>query len=244
MIDGPAGVLPVYSTTTIMGSAPRPPAVLCHELSPQSAGPGVGASFPALADRLADEAGFRVVVGLLRGVGEAGGDFSADGWLEDLAFLLDREVGSKDPVWLVGYGLGGALALRHSVTDRRVRGVAVLAAPSDLASWLTDAPTVVERCRAMGVIRSVGFPPDLPRWAQAMVALDPLDAVGRLGDRSLLVVHGTEDTAVPVAAGRELAGAARTTGTVDLRIVPGAGHGIRTDHRSVATLIGWLERQR
>ncbi|MHB8220272.1 MAG: alpha/beta hydrolase family protein [Acidimicrobiales bacterium] len=244
MVDGPAGVLPVYATDTAMGSSPRPLAVVCHELSPRAVGAGIGASFPALAERLADETGLRVVAGMLRGVGESAGDFSAEGWLEDLDFLIDREIGPEDGAWLVGYGLGGVLALRHAVTDRRVRGVAVLAAPSDLAHWLADPLAVVERCRAIGVIRSTGFPPDATRWAQSLVSLDPLDAAGRLGDRSFLVVHGSEDAAVPVADARELAGAARTTGTVDLRIVPGAGHGLRTDPRGMATLIGWLERQR
>ena len=64
-----------------------------------------------------------------------------------------------------------------------------------------------------------------------------------LAGRPLLVVHGTEDDEVPAAAARALADAA-TEGPVELRIVPGAGHWLRADPRVVATLVGWLERQR
>lgn len=201
-------------------------------------------SFPVLADRLAEETGLRVVAGMLRGVGESAGDFSADGWLEDLGYLVDRELGSEGQVWLVGYGLGGAVALRHAVTDPRVRGVAVLATPADLAPWVADPLALVERCRSIGVIRSPGFPSDVGKWARSLMSLRPLESVEQLGDRSFLVVHGSEDTAVSVADARALAGRARTTGMVDLRIVPGASHGLRTDPRTLATLIGWLERQR
>jgi putative redox protein len=246
-VDGPAGALLMYATTTL-GSAPRSLAVLCHELPAYAAGVsgagGIGVSFPVLADRLAEETGLRVVAGMLRGVGESVGDFSADGWLEDLSCLVDRELGSEDRVWLVGYGLGGALALRHAVTDSRVKGVAVLATPSDLSPWVVDPAALLEHCRAVGVIRSPGFPTDVGQWTRALTLLQPLESVELLGDRSLLVVHGSEDTAMPVSEARALAGRARTTGTVDLRIIPGAGHGLRTDPRSLATLIGWLERRR
>ena len=95
-----------------------------------------------------------------------------------------------------------------------------------------------------GAIRTVGFPEDEEAWAADIVALRPLEAAGRLGGRPLLVVHGTADDEVPAAAARALADAAAPTGPVDLRVVPGAGHWLRADPRVVATLIGWVERQR
>jgi putative redox protein len=218
--------------------------LLCHELPRARRGAiDAGRTFPALADRLSQESGFQVVIGMLRGAGGSEGDFSASGWLEDLSFLVDQQVGSGGKIWLVGFGLGGALVLRLAAGDQRVAGVAALAAPADLTAWVADPSAVLERCRRSGVIRTGGFPRDEASWAAGLVSLRPLEAAGQLGTRPLLVVHGTEDDEVPPAAARALADAA-ANGPVDLRIVPGAGHWLRADPRVVATLIGWVERQR
>ncbi len=240
-IDGPAGGLRVYATPV---SSPGPVIMLCHELPRDPDGatePGRG--YPALADRLADECACRVVVGMLRGTGGSDGDFSADGWLDDLAAVADAEVGPEGSLWVIGFGFGAAIALRTATREPRVRGVASVAGPADLTAWVASRDKVLDRCRRSGVIRSEDFPHDPDAWVAELIALAPLDAAARLGDRPLLVVHGSDDAEVPVAAARALADAA-PGGPVDLRIVPGAGHWLRADPRVVATLVGWIERQR
>lgn len=246
LVDGPAGVLRTYATATSPGLQPGPSLLLCHELPRvQNGAADIGRTYPSLADRLAQESGFRVTIGMLRGAGGSEGDFSAGGWLEDLDFLVDRQVGTAGGrVWLVGFGLGGAVALRQAARDDRVAGAAVLAGPADLAAWVSDRAAVLARCRRSGVITTAGFPEDEAAWAAELVALQPLEAAGKLAGRPLLVVHGTADDEVPTAAARALADAAVPTGPVDLRVVPGAGHWLRADPRVVATLIGWVERQR
>jgi putative redox protein len=245
VIDGPAGTLRIYATAAALGSPPGPVLLLCHELPrPPGGAADAARTYPPLADRVAQESGFHVVVGMLRGTGGSAGDFSAAAWLEDLDFLVNREVGPDGEVWLVGFGLGGALALRKAAGDERVRGVATLAAPADLASLAADPGPLLDRCRKSGVITTPGFPADEAAWAGDLVGLAPLEAAGQLGGRPLLVVHGTQDDEVSTAAARALADAASGSGPVDLRIVPGAGHWLRADPRVVATLIGWVERQR
>ena len=68
-----------------------------------------------------------------------------------------------------------------------------------------------------------------------------MDAAEELGERSLLVLHGSDDETVPVFDARVLADACLGS---DLRIIGGAGHHLRHDPRAVAVLLGWLERQR
>jgi putative redox protein len=53
-------------------------------------------------------------------------------------------------------------------------------------------------------------------------------------------VHGTDDESVPALDARALAD---WHGSAELRMIPGAGHGLRQDPRAVAVLLGWLERQ-
>lgn len=245
LVDGAAGTLRVYVTPD-NGPDPSPGSLvmLCHELPRGPSGAtDAGRGYPALADRLAEECGSRVVVGMLRGAGGSDGNFSAGGWLEDLESVADAVCGPSGKAWLVGFGLGGAMALRTATRDARVCGVASVAGPADLAGWVANRDTILTRCRRSGVIAAPGFPADVDAWASELVALAPLDAAAHLGGRPLLVMHGSDDAEVPAAAARALADAA-TGGPVDLRIVPGAGHWLRADPRVVATLVGWIDRHR
>jgi len=231
----------VYGTPVM---SPGAVIVLCHELPRDPDGAtDAGRGYPALADRLSEECGCRVVVAMLRGTSGSDGDFSANGWLDDLAVIAAEEAGPDGSLWLIGFGFGAAIALRTATREPRVCGVASVAGPADLTAWVTSRDKVLARCRRSGVIRSENFPDDVDAWVAELVALAPLDAAAHLGTRPLLVVHGSDDAEVPVAAARAVADAA-TGGPVDLRIVSGAGHWLRADPRVVATLVGWIERQR
>ena len=243
-LPGSAGGLRVYTTTDPLGSepGPGPVLVLCHDLPRvKDAASDVARTFPSLADRLAEDSRWRAVTATFRGAGSSPGDFSASGWLEDLGTVMEHEVGAAGQAWLVGFGLGGALALRCAAEDQRVRGVACLGTAADLSAFTADAAALVARCRLSGVISDAAFPPDPVAWAAELVALRPLEAAAALGDRPLLVMHGSEDPDVPTAAARALADAAGPQ--AEMRIVYGAGHWLRADPRVVATLSGWIERQ-
>ncbi len=72
LLDGPAGLLHTYTTSVAAGLA-RPDPLCCstHDLPRvKDGGNDVGRTFPALADRLAQESGWRVVTGTLRGAGD------------------------------------------------------------------------------------------------------------------------------------------------------------------------------
>jgi uncharacterized protein len=243
LLNGPAGLLHTYTTSVTPGSPTGPALLLTHDLPRvKDGGNDVGRTFPALADRLAQESGWRVVTGTLRGAGGSEGEFSPQGWMEDMQFLL-RQLGPEDePVWIVGFGLGGALALRLAASHERVRGVACLGTAADLSTWADSPSTLVTTCRWTGVIHERSFPPDEQLWAQEFIDLRPTDAAQALKGRPLLVVQGADDPDVPTDAALALVAAA--TGPVDLRVVHGAGHWLRADPRVVATLVGWLERQR
>lgn len=238
-IDGPTGALRVYASTR---GPSAPVLVICPELPVVEGGTGdVGPGYETLADRLAQESGWRVVSPMPRGVGGSAGDFSASGWLADLASVLDHDLGTDGAAWAAGFGFGGAVALRLAAGDERVRGVACLGTPADLSGWVVDPSLFAERCRRAGVI-GAGFPPDPAAWGAELADLMPVDAVMALATRPLLVVQGTDDAVLTSAAAHTLVDAA--SGRSELRMVPGAGHGLRADPRAVATLVGWLERQR
>jgi len=244
-IDGPAGSLSVH---VARGPSARPDQanvlVLCHGFPVErDSAERVADTLPTLADHIANETGWPVVVGCLRGVCASDGDFSLSGWYEDLRAIVDHaaEIARGGGVWVVGFGTGGALALCVAAEDTRVRGVACFGSPATFADWATEGTDMVEYARRVGAIRSPGFPADRREWAEAFVALRPEQAAARLSPRPLLVVHGADDEEVPVADGRRLAECAGTR--AELRILAGAGHRLRADPRAVALPAGGLERQ-
>jgi pimeloyl-ACP methyl ester carboxylesterase len=245
-VEGPAGQLRVYESPA--SPAASTVVLLCHDLPREQGGASdLGRAYPPLADRLSEECGCRVVAGMLRGAGGSAGDFSAQGWLDDLASLVDAEAGPAGEAWLVGFGLGGALALRTATSDARVRGVVSVAAPADFAGWVSNLDRFLSACRRSGVIRTASFPKDPGAWAAELVGLSPLEAAARLRATPLLVVHGSNDAEVPTAAARAIADAAEEGekgASVDLRIVSSAGHLLMADPRVFATLVGWIERHR
>jgi fermentation-respiration switch protein FrsA (DUF1100 family) len=177
-----------------------------------------------------------------RGTGASAGEFSIDGWLDDIRAAVAhlRAMDEVNGVWLAGASTGGSLALCIAAEDAGIGGVATLAAPADFDGWTADSRAFVEHCRAVGVIHAADYPPDLPAWTRAMRACRPLAAAAQVPPRPLLIVQGDEDDTVSTWDARALVDAAG--GGAELRIISGAGHRLRHDPRAVAILLGWLER--
>jgi putative redox protein len=216
--------------------------VLCHGLPVGSGTAGTaGHTFPQLADRIAAETGWTCLSFWLRGAGESGGEFSIGGWMEDLsAAVAHLRAESVDHVWLAGFSTGGTLAVRVAAADPDIRGVATLAAPSDLSAWSNDPGYLLALARQVGVIGD-DAEPDLNEWARQVADLDPLGSASRIPPRPFFVAHGSADDAVPLSDARAFADAAG--GRCELHIIPMAGHRLRHDPRAMAMLLGWLDRQ-
>jgi fermentation-respiration switch protein FrsA (DUF1100 family) len=233
----------VRPTTAAAASTGPPGLVLCHGFP---AGPGGAATsaqtYPALANRLAAETGWAVLTFNFRGTGKSAGNFSLRGWLNDLdaaiGRLLDEGVSG---VWLAGSSTGGALALYQAAGDRRVRGVATLAAPATFDVWAAHPRRFLDHARSIGVIHNKAFPPDVDAWGKELTEIRALDVVAEIPPRPLLLMHGSDDDSVPFQDARTLATAAGNR--VELRLIHGAGHRLRHDPRAVAFLLGWMERQ-
>jgi len=200
-------------------------------------------SFPELADRIATELGWAVLVVCFRGCAESEGDFSLGGWLEDLRAASDylHQADDVGGVWMAGFGTGGALTVCAAATDPRVRGVAAMGAPADFDDWASHPRRLLLHAREVGIIRSSSFPPAFDAWSRQLREIRAVAAAPQLYPRPLLVMHGSDDESVPVFDARVLADA---HGAADLRIIEGASHQLRHDPRAVAMLLGWLDRQR
>ena len=106
-----------------------PAMVLCHGYpsggidARHSAG-----TFSELVDRVANELGWNAMTFTFRGCATSEGDFSMQGWVDDLRAAITHVVAETSPsgIWLVGNNTGGSLGLCVAADDPRVNGCALL----------------------------------------------------------------------------------------------------------------------
>lgn len=221
----------------------QPPAViLCHGFPVRGReSHASGKSFPELADRIAAEMGWLAMAMNYRGCGQSEGDFSLQGWMDDIAAAVAhvRAMGITD-VWLAGFGTGGSLCLCEGARNPAVVGVAALGAPADFADWAKDPRRLLLHSRQVGVVKDKDFPQALEEWSIQLKEISAVSSISKLADRPVILMHGEADDLVPSLDCRVLADA---HGSAELRIISGAGHELRHDPRTVAILLGWLSRQ-
>jgi uncharacterized protein len=222
----------------------RPGLILCHgfPIGPLDARQSAG-TFPELIDRIANELGFVAMTFTFRGCGTSEGDFSLQGWVDDLRAAIEHLISEDQPtgIWLLGTNTGGSIATCVAADDPRIRGVGLLGARADFDDWAAQPRRFLEHAKEIGAVRTPGFPRSFEEWGRELRRFRPVDAAARFAPRPLLVMHGEDDESVPPADARQLAEA---HGRAELRIMDGAGHRLRHDPRAVAVLLGWLDRQR
>jgi uncharacterized protein len=202
----------------------------------------IGADLPELADRTAQQMGFVALAFRFRGCGTSSGDFSLQGWVDDVAAAVEYLASEQHPngIWLCGFGTGGAVGLVAAADDQRVTGVAMAGSPADFVDWSDNPNRLMAHARHVGAIRSPEFPADPEAWRAELRRIRAVHAAEAFSDRSMLVLHGSDDELVPHFDARLLADA---HGLAELRFIRGAGHLLRHDPRAVAVLLGWLARQ-
>ena len=223
-------------------SSTRAPALLlCHGF-PSKQRPGVPSrSYEQFAERVAEEQGWVVLAVSLRGCGQSECQFSMTGWLDDVARSVRRlrDEGSQQ-IWLVGSTTGGSLAIMAAAQDPEIRGVAAMAPRADFDDWAAHPRRFLQHCRDVGVIDDDDYPDSMNRWSDELQQNRAIDSMKAMGERPLLILHGTNDRQVPPADAQLLADLHPTP---ELRLVNGADHRIRHAPRALAVLLGWLERQ-
>lgn len=201
----------------------------------------MGADLPELADRSAEQMGWTALAIRFRGCGTSTGDFSLQGWLDDVRAAVDfiHQRHGPDRIWVCGFGTGGAVGLIAAAEDPRIVGVAVAGSPADFDDWAANPNRLMAHAKRVGAISSAAFPPDVDQWKAQLQKIRAVESAEVLPPRPLLVIHGTEDELVPHFDARLLADA---HGAAELRFIHGGGHLLRHDPRAIAVLLGWLSR--
>lgn len=246
-IDGAAGSLEGWLAQPERVPERGRPSLIIVPGFPADTGGGANSfrTLPDLADRVADHARMITLAFAFRGLAGSQGHFSLDGWRSDLraamAFIRGVE-GNDGSLWLMGFGTGGALTIDAAAADGNIAGVVSVAAPADFQDWASRPRELLSHARRCGAISDTNFPPDFGRWARELQGVSAASSAERLSGSNtcMLVLHGSNDDAVPPLDARVIADA---HGTADLRILEGARHHLRHDPRAVATAIGFLDRR-
>ena len=221
-----------------------PGLVLCHgfPIGPIDARSSAG-TFPQLIDRVAIEVGIPAMTFTFRGCGTSAGDFSLQGWIDDLRAAIEHAMRSfgVSRIVLLGTNTGGSIAICVAADDPRVSAAALLSPRADFDDWADHPRRFLDHAREIGAVRTPGFPANMDDWSRAFRRFRPIAAAKRFAPRPLLVMHGEDDESVPTTDARQLA---QAHGNAELTLLQGAGHRLRHDPRAIAILMGWLERVR
>jgi fermentation-respiration switch protein FrsA (DUF1100 family) len=173
------------------------------------------------------KAGFNVLCFDFRAHGLSGGRFTSVGLHETndvigaVEYLSQRPEVDSTRIGVVGFSMGAAATIQAAA---RCPKIAAVVADSAYATFLDAARYSFH---VVGHLPHSPFVPIATRWAKWMIHVDahqmrPIDAIGRIAPRPILITHGDLDEIVPVRHAYTLFKAADEP--KELWIVPGAHH--------------------
>ncbi|HEY4751778.1 MAG TPA: alpha/beta hydrolase, partial [Candidatus Limnocylindrales bacterium] len=178
---------------------------------------------------------FNLVLLDLRNEGRSGGSVTTFGYNErqDVRAMIDWLERTKHPTWIgaMGNSMGAATVLGEAAGDQRVRALILDSMHARMLDTFTDGTANERNLPGLPTAWAVvGL-----SWLRSGVdipSVDPVRTIGTVGDRPVLLIHGTNDIldTVDHAAkpNYEAAQAARVP--VTIQYCAGGGHGKLVDH--------------
>ena len=230
-------------TPDVGGASPA--LCICHGI-PSGRPPDLGdRGYPDLAERFS-RAGFVTLIFNFRGTGTSGGNFDMMGWTRDLGGAIDYLHScprvDRSRICLMGFSGGAAASVYVAAQDTRVARLVLCACPAEFHRIVADkkADLSVERFRQIGLIRDTDFPASLDEWTNGFREIAPVNWIGRIAPRPLLMIQGKDDDLIDEEQAWRLY--KRAGDPKDIAIVVGAGHRLRLKNEAMDIALAWLKR--
>lgn len=217
--------------------------------------PGGPDQVSGLATKLA-EAGFAVLTFDFRGFRKSDGIFTLAGEIKDakvaITHLLESDLTMDSWSAVYGASYGGAVAVCALAEDSRPN-VLCLRAPVYDTLWFAESPMILPTMEFIAEtdptqVRGIEDPKNREEGLRRMIedakVHNPLNEISKISPRPILIVHGTDDTGIPLAGVKhlyELAGEPK-----DLVVVEGADHNLsdpRAYEITMNTVVEWFTKQ-
>jgi pimeloyl-ACP methyl ester carboxylesterase len=175
-------------------------------------------------------AAYNLVLLDLRGSGRSGAADSTWGLREqwDLRAMIDWLARAKNPAWIgvMGNSNGAATALAEAGGDPRVRALVLDSMHATVSAQLGNVLETEKGYPAWPTAWAIITGASL-RIGADIASVDPLRTITRVGDRPVLLLHGSADHVdrPSQSAERNLHAAQEAGVAVGLEICPGADHG-------------------
>ncbi|HCJ52491.1 MAG: hypothetical protein A2898_02750 [Candidatus Kerfeldbacteria bacterium RIFCSPLOWO2_01_FULL_48_11] len=174
------------------------------------------------------KAGYGVLMFDFRASGESGGKYITFGVKEQfdlesaIRYLKNRPEISKDRIGVVGFSMGGAVAILKGSDIPEIKAYVINSAFSRMSEvikknfheYLPHIPFYPFGYIALLYIRL--------RTGAYFPHINPVQSISRLSSRPILLIHGARDETIPSHQARELARS--SAGNVELWEIPGADH--------------------
>ena len=138
-----------------------------------------------------------------------------------LGFLDQDPVSRELPVGCYGISMGGAIGILAAARFHRIQAVVCEAAYADLGKAIARVQRMTYHIPRIPFGMMVIWATQV-RLRTRLWRLSPVEAIGRISPRSVLLVHGLEDTSIPSEESRRLFEAAGEP--KEMWFVPGAEH--------------------
>lgn len=155
--------------------AAGPGVILCHGFPIASLDAQRGGTFPQLIDRAARELVCVTMTFNFRGCGDSEGDFSLQGWVDDLRNAVSHLLNVSNPtgVILVGTNTDGSIAICVVTDDPRVCAAGLLSSRADFDDWAEHPRRFLAHAREIGAIHDPRAIAVLLGWLDRMRSTHP-----------------------------------------------------------------------
>lgn len=206
--------------------------IICHGL-PYEPGSVIQKGYYELARRFSLK--IPTLIFDFSGTGLSEGNFSLMNWKED----LERVALEFEKVILLGYSMGGAVAVSAASELKNVEKLITVSAPCCLELFKEDVLQVIySNATSKGLLRGIGdYERFKERFIKEFIEIEPLKWISAISAPKL-IVHGVEDQIVPFEHAEKLYSRAKKPKT--FLIVKG-DHFLRRRDDVTEKMIEWIE---
>jgi pimeloyl-ACP methyl ester carboxylesterase len=207
--------------------------LICHGL-PYEPGSVIEKGYSVLAKFFSSKK-FTTVVFDFTGTGLSEGDFRLSYWVEDLKNLTSY----FEKVSILGYSMGGAVAIRASAELENVEKLAIVASPCCMDMFsAASLEMIYENAKLKGILRGLkDFESFKDEFLRDFEDIEPINWIEKIRCPKL-IVHGDKDDIVPFKHGEMLYRMARKPKTF-LRVKNG-DHFLRQEEVVSKYIADWF----